>query len=260
MKMKAIAAVLAVLTAVLALGGCGNSKSTESAASSAVSRTASKASSQAETSDSASDSMDSLMSELSGVSVPTTTQTTESAAAGTQTVTASGGTSAGTSSGELNLSVKIDSTDGTEEFYIPDTWADMKGSMDSTGETEQSYTVEAGSLDEQMFLISNGESRHNSSLLSLEDYSKALVEGISKSTDFSDVQNAGTADLILKNSGLTAKKTVLTVNYQNQSLSYYIYAIEGSERYYQVCCWTIAANQTAAGQTFDAIVNTFTEI
>ena len=256
MKMKAIAAVLAVLTAVLALGGCGNSKSTESAASSAVSQTASKASSQAETSDSASDSMDSLMSELSGVSVPTTTQTTESAAAETQPGTASGGTS----SGELNLSVKIDSTDGTEEFYIPDTWADLKGSMDSTGETEQSYTVEAGSLDEQMFLISNGESRHNSSLLSLEDYSKTLVDGVSKSTDFSNVQNAGTADLILKNSGLTAKKTVLTVNYQNQSVSYYIYAIEGSERYYQVCCWTIAANQTAAGQTFDAIVNTFTEI
>ncbi len=257
MKKTAIFLPAILLASSIILQGCtaGAGKAgTSSAASGTVSASsgiqASVSASASDTS-SVSDSMTSLLSELSGVSIPTTSQTTEAAASGSAPA-------AGTSSGANT--VKIDSTDGTYEILVPSAWSDLKGQLDSTGETEQNYTIEAGSLDEQSFLISNRESKKNSSLVSLTDYSDTLVSAISKSSDFSNIRNGGTSDFTLKTSGFTAKKTLLTVSYQNQDLAYYIYAVESGNYYYQFCCWTAATNEGAAGDNFDAAVNSLIEL
>ena len=138
MKKTAIFLPAILLASSIILQGCtaGAGKAGTSSAASGIQ--ASVSASASDTS-SVSDSMTSLMSELSGVSIPTTSQTTEAAASGSAPA-------AGTSSGANT--VKIDSTDGTYEILVPSAWSDLKGQLDSTGETEQNYTIEAGSLDE----------------------------------------------------------------------------------------------------------------
>lgn len=213
-------------------------------------------------------SSDSVISNVSDVSAAdssaaskASSKSQETSKADSKASSASEGTlSAADSVATVSYTLKMDSTDGTMEVTLPDNWEDMTGKMDTTGDAQQNWVIEAGCLEEESFLTAVGESKTNTALASLAEYSDTIVQAVSTNTLFTDAQASSTEDLTLTSGGFAAKKTKISATYSGQKIAYWIYAVEGSKRYDQFICWTTEDNASSAEEKFDTIVNSFTEI
>ena len=253
MKMKAAAVILAVALSGALAAGCGTGGGSSAASGAVSGAQASDASGTGTESGTVSDTVSGTDSGSA-----TASGTSASAAAGASSDASSGSGTDSTSS--VSLKVKIDSADGTMEIMAPDTWQDMKGQLDESGSSDQNYPLQAGSYDDETFLTANGESKTNSSLTSLQEYSDTILKGVTASTAFSNVQAEATTDVTLTASGLPAKRTKFIAAYGSQQIAYWIYAAEGTSRYYQICCWTADDNAVNAEPVIEAVVNSFKEL
>lgn len=233
MKKKKSAALISCLLILAMAAGCGSGSSAVSSSSASNTSTKSAAASQAVT-DAGSTQSESSGTDSSESAAPTPTEA------------------------PVSLTLKVDGTDKVMEVLVPGTWADLRGQLDKTGEMDQNYPIQTGSYDEESFLIANRESKLNSSLASLKEYSDTIVQGVAANKSFSDIQTGETSDITLKNSGFKAKKTEIIASYAGQQIAYWVYAAEGKDDYYQFCCWTADDNASKAEPNFDAVVNSFT--
>lgn len=144
-------------------------------------------------------------------------------------------------------------------IYIPDTWRNMKGEIDPGGKDAQ-FQIEAGSYDQQVFLLFNNEPMEDSGLTSFDDFFSALTRGVTGSTLLSDIQTSNPESITLETSQLPGKKLTFTALYHPtgapaQRIAYRIYGAQGDGEYYQFCCWTTAANSAMVEDLLDMIVN-----
>lgn len=229
MKQKKTAVLIAGMLILALVSGCGGKKDAAS------SGTASQAESGSQAGTSAS-------GDLSG---------TDSAAASTAQSTAE-------PTPAVTLTQSISSAAGDMQIQVPDGWSDLRSQLDPAGTADQDYPIQTGDYDEESFLIINGEDKMNTSIASLQEYSDMLVQGVSANAAFSDVKKEATADMTLSASGFAAKKTKFIASYSGQQIAYWVYAAEGTSKYYQICCWTADDNASNAEPKFEAVVNSFT--
>ena len=155
------------------------------------------------------------------------------------------------------LTRQIDSTDGTMRLFLPETWGDLVGKMDDTGELDKTYPLKAGCYEEAAFLMAAHESKENSPIVDLTDFTETLLKAVSGNEVFSDVRRGGLRNLKLKKSGLKAIRTGFSAVFEGQTVIYRIYAVEDEGRYYQITAWSTGTNERTAEAVFDAIVETF---
>jgi hypothetical protein len=188
-----------------------------------------------------------------------------------------------------SLTIKIDGKEGSKmEIYVPSSWQDLSGQLDPEGDSDQGYSIEAGSYTEASFVTAAYESKSNSPVTSLDAYYTTLLSGLTGNTDlFSNVQvHSSPEEISLGKDGLKGRKILFTATYkgganstdissaassaeeaasdtssaEGQGIAYWLYTAEDENNYYQFNCWTVSANAEAEEPVFDAIVGSFTRL
>lgn len=151
---------------------------------------------------------------------------------------------------EVALSQQIISGDGVCQLMFPENWTDMKGQLNAE------LALEAGCLDEEEFLTLLGETKDGSSLESLAEYTDVLTGYIAAS--FTDPVVGDRQELEIN--GRKATKTKITGVTSDVEVAYWVYTIEGTKQYVQICTWTTPGNAAAGEGLFDKIVQSYTEL
>ena len=167
-----------------------------------------------------------------------------------------------------DLTLKIDSTDGKMSLTVPENWEDLSGrfaSMRIDGQggssglsVEEACPLKAGSYDEAAFLMGAWETKEGSHLADLKDYTDTLYKAVSGNDAFSDVRPGQYLEMTLPQNGLTAYRRDFTAVFDGLPVSYWIYAVDGGDAYYQLTAWTTGTNARTLEPCFDAIARTFT--
>lgn len=155
------------------------------------------------------------------------------------------------------------SEDGSMELAVPLDWQDLRGVITTDDEINQSFTVQIGNIDQAVFFMTNSESRRYSPFMSLDEYSSAIVAAVynsmNSSEEFTDPQLLETVDIDSAVGDFVIRKSSIEANYEGNPILYYIYAVQGSYRYFQFNCWTAESQKDAAEAVFDEIVTRFYE-
>ena len=155
----------------------------------------------------------------------------------------------------VHLTVKLDSTDGTMEFYLPDGWSDLKDELSE--EVDSGYTVVAGALDEAVFFMAASESKSGNSISDQETYHDELVKIITSNESLTDVSEQTKSEINLSASGFDAYETRFTATYEEQSVTYWVITTEDDNRFYQMCGWTTTSNALKEGDKILAVADGF---
>ena len=164
----------------------------------------------------------------------------------------------------------IPSLDGTYQVDVPDDWQNMQGQMDDAG---HEFPIEAGSYDNQVFLLVSREPKAGSPFDSLDAFYQALVKRITNNRALSQVQVFTPSSITLEKTGLAGRKVLFTAMYNPsygagedesaaeeaepalQRIAYRIYVTEDSNWFYQFCGWTTGVNAVATEDLFDRVVD-----
>ena len=155
----------------------------------------------------------------------------------------------------VHLTVKLDSTDGTMEFYLPDGWSDLKDELSE--EVDSGYTVVAGALDEAVFFMAASESKSGNSISDQETYHDELVKIITSNESLTDVSEQTKSEINLSASGFDAYETRFTATYEEQSVTYWVITTEDDNCFYQMCGWTTTSNALKEGDKILAVADGF---
>lgn len=163
----------------------------------------------------------------------------------------------------------IPSLDGLYQVDVPDDWQNMQGQMDDEG---HEFPIEAGSYDNQVFLLVSREPKAGSPFDSLDAFYQALLKRITNNRSLSDVQVFTPSVFTLEKTGLAGRKVLFTAMYNPlfgaegdesgaeeaalplQRIAYRIYVTEDTNWFYQFCGWTTGFNAVATEEVFDRVV------
>ena len=215
-----------------------------------------------------------LLDSLDDVSIPTTTETRRkentSISASREEGTEESGEGAerdvlipGAWLSDDETKQEFISEDDSMQLAVPLDWRDLRGVITSDDEINQSFTVQIGNTDQALFFMSNSESRRYSPFMSLDEYSSAIVAAVYNSMNsseaFTDPQLLETVDIDSAVNDFVIRKSTIQAGYEGNPILYYIYAVQGSYRYFQFNCWTAESQKDAAEAVFDEIVTRFYE-
>lgn len=157
----------------------------------------------------------------------------------------------------ITLTKSIDSADGSMRLQFPDNWSDMSGFMSTDGSVEAAYPLRAGCPEEAAFLLACCESREGSILSDVRDYTETLVQGMTASSLFSDVQMGQLTPISLGRDSLSGYIAQFTADSQAGRVAYTLYTAETETAFYQICCWTSNAGAGSEEAVFDTIAGSF---
>ena len=164
----------------------------------------------------------------------------------------------------------IPSLDGMYQVDVPDDWQNMQGQMNDAG---NEFPIEAGSYDNQVFLLVSREPKAGSPFDSLDAFYQALVKRITNNRCLSEVQIFRPSAITLEKTGLAGRKVLFTAMYNPsfgtvgdesaaeetepalQRIAYRIYVTEDTNWFYQFCGWTTGVNAVATEEVFDRVVD-----
>ena len=218
-----------------------------------------------------------LLDALESVSIPTTTETSRRSDSGVAAPYESGAEEEDESldSEESDLLIPgawLSDDETKQEFYseddslqlaVPLDWQDLNGQIINDDEVNQSFKIQVGNLDQAVFFMANSESRRYSPFMSLDEYSSAIVAAVynsmSDSETFSDAELLETVDIESDVNDFVIRKSTIAASYEDNPIVYYIYAVQGSYRYFQFNCWTAESQKDTVEPVFDEIVSGFYE-
>ncbi|MDO4478147.1 MAG: hypothetical protein Q4B73_03780 [Lachnospiraceae bacterium] len=140
----------------------------------------------------------------------------------------------------LLLPLQIDSRDGAIRMHFPESWRDLTSEFDAV--TDEAYLLKAGAYEEAVFLLASYESKSDSFVKDFEEFNDRLVRVIAENPAFTAMQVNGTQTITLSASGLEARRTRLSADYEDKSVVYWLYTMEDGNRYYQLTAWTTVSN------------------
>lgn len=153
-----------------------------------------------------------------------------------------------------DLTKAVVSADGSIRIRVPESFGDVGELLDASDITEKRFPVRTGSVSEAMFLTGVAEEKDESYTPTLRQYLRAAVEGM---TEFSGVlENVhifGTKELTLGKRELPAMRTVLTADFNGETVFFAVYALEDGDRYLRFTGWSAASASQQALTTFEAI-------
>lgn len=150
---------------------------------------------------------------------------------------------------DIVLTQSVTSRDGRLSMELPDGWADMTGSFGDDG-----YGLHVGCPDEAALIMGGHESKTDSVLEGLKDYTETLYNGITDNPVFVNVQDGSVSPLTFGKRDLSGYVSRFTADAEGRGVAYWIYTAETETDYYQIVCWTDSANAKAEEAVFDAIM------
>lgn len=177
------------------------------------------------------------------------------------------------------LSKERTSSDGTFSVRLPSDWNDMTAQISDDDEINQGFTLQAGNADQPVYMMACAENKDANAVKSLDEYMDSLIRFVTESGSFSDIQKMSKPESFKTSSGLEGRKYLFTAAYSPENntadtaastvskaepsgerVAYWLYAIEGEKRYYQLNFWTSASNGEQEKATVDAVARSFRSI